>query len=197
MILIANSCVGGYLYKNELNQSFQTPFIWSLVDFNSMLYLIQNLNTINFNKIEMTDTGNIKDGTWSFSINIDSNVLVKYIHYKFSMDAKKPTVKGIDVFYNKIWEYIIEKYRTRVHRMICANTTPTFIFANWFDVPETKLTYERLSILNSLQRNNIICATDIIYPEFQHLKQVTREPNKRLYNTGLAKKIYMEILHSI
>ena len=81
----------------------------------------------------------------------------------------------------------------RVRRMITCGTNPLFIFANWFNKPETTLTYGQISILDSLHRNDIICATDVIYPEFHYVKQITRESNKRLYNTGLAKKIFSEI----
>jgi hypothetical protein len=50
-----------------------------------------------------------------------------YSHYKFDINCNIPTLKdditnvlgpwSIDIHYNKIWEYIIDKYLNRVSRM--------------------------------------------------------------------------------
>ena len=194
MILIANSCVGGYIYKNEMQQPYMSPFIWSLVDFESMLWLLKNFYTINFKRIKMFDIGSNESNNWEFGLIIDGHVKVKYIHYKFSSNAVEPVIKNVDVYYCRIWEYIIDKYLERIQRMKTCGGKPLFIFANWFDTPETKLTYEQLSVLDALHREDIICAPDVIYSEFRYIKQTSRETNKRLYNTGLAKKIYAEFM---
>jgi len=189
MNIICNSCVGGFIYKNELKCSFKNPFIWNIIDFNSMLYLIKNYEKINFNDYEL-----VKDKKWNFSIIIDKQVTIQYVHYKFDPKANKPYIKYIDYYSNKVWEYIVQKYDERKKRMLVENEKPIFIFANWFNVKETNLTYEQLKILNDLNKSNIICAVDKIYPEFKNIKQITRETNKQIWNPGLAKKIYNKFI---
>jgi len=184
-MLICNSCVGAYIYKLSLNKAFDNPFMWGLIDFNSMYYMIQNFENINFKNYEL-----IKDKNWSFSIKIDNKITIKYIHYKFEPTANKIIKKDFDVFYNKIWEYIIQKYEERLERMLNIKEKPIFILANWYNVSETNLTYQQLKLLNDLNKNNIIVGVDKICPEFIYLKQIIREKNKPLYNRGLAKKIY-------
>lgn len=185
MNIICNSCIGGFIYKNELKTSFKNPFIWNIIDFNSMYYMVKNFNQINFNNYEL-----IKDKKWNFSIVIDGKVKIQYVHYKFDSKSNKPITKYIDVYYNKIWEFIIEKYESRLKRMKEENSNPLFLFANWFNKPETLLSYNQLKILNDLQQDNIIVAVDKIFPEFKNLKQITRETNRKIWNPGLAKKIY-------
>lgn len=189
MNIICNSCIGGFIYKNELKTSFKNPFIWNLIDFNSMYYLVKNFNIINFENYEL-----IKDSKWNFSLIIDKKIKVQYIHYKFNSKAKKPFTKYINVFYNKIWEYIVYKYETRLKRMKIENSKPIFIFANWFNEPITNLSYNQLKMLNDLQQDNIIVAVNKIFPEFKNLKQILRQTNKKIWNPGLAKNIYEKFI---
>ena len=185
MNIICNSCVGGFLYKNELKCEFKNPFIWNIIDFNSMLFLVKNYDKINFNNFELK-----KDKNWNFSIIIDNHITIQYVHYKFDAKANKPYIKYIDLYSNKIWEIIVNKYEERTKRMINENKKPIFIFANWFDKPETILSYNHLKILDDLHKDNIICAVDKIYPEFKNIKQICREHNNKIWNPGLAKKIF-------
>lgn len=189
MNIICNSCVGGFIYKNELKCSFKNPFIWNIIDFNSMLYLIKNYEKINFNNYEL-----IKDKKWNFSIIIEKNIRIQYIHYKFDAKANKPYTKDIDYYSNKIWEYIVQKFEERKNRMIKEKTKPYFLFANGWNPPETILTYNQLKMLNDLKKDNIICAVDKIYPEFTNIKQTLRNNGTAKYGTNpiLAKKIYNE-----
>lgn len=70
MNLICNSCVGGFIYKNELKSQFKNPFIWNIIDFNSMLYLVKNYENVNFNNYEL-----IKDNKWNFNLIIDKHIV--------------------------------------------------------------------------------------------------------------------------
>lgn len=189
MNIICNSCVGGFIYKNELKSPFTNPFIWNIIDFKSMCYLVKNYDAIDFDNYEL-----VKDKNWNFSIIIDDNVKVQYVHYKFSPKCPKPTTKYIDVYYDRIWEFIVDKYESRLARMKQSKEPPLFLFANWFNKTETLLSYQQLNLLNSLNRDNIIVAVDKICPEFVHLKQVTRDTNKKIWNPGLAKKIYDQFI---
>jgi hypothetical protein len=172
-----------------MKKKFDNPFMWGLIDFNSMYYMIQNFENINFKNFEL-----LKDNNWNFSLKIDDKIIIKYIHYKFDPKATKIIKKDFDVFYNKIWEYIIQKYEERLERMLNIKEEPIFILANWYNVPETNLTYQQLKLLNDLNKNSIIVGVDKIYSELTNLKQIIRDNDKPLYNRGLAEKIYIEFI---
>lgn len=189
MNIICNSCVGGYLYKRCLNKPFSTPFIWNLIDFDSMLYMVNNFYQINWFDYEL-----IKDDKWNFSIVVENKVKLQYIHYKFDKNATTLYVKGIDVHYARIWEYIVNRYEDRVARMVSNVAEPIFIFANWWDNPVTLLSSENLYRLDDLKMHNIIVGVDEIRPELHYVKQIIRKMPSTPYNTGLAERIYDEFL---
>lgn len=188
MNLICNSCASGHIYKEILKVAFPNPFIWSIIDFDSMYYLIKNYTNIDFLNYDIE-----KDNKWNFTLLVDNNIRIQCIHYKFDKTALRPVVRGIDVFYNKIWEYIVEKYEARVHRMF-NSPPPIFMFTNWWDRDETNLTYDRLILLNDLQNDNIICAVDTIYPEFKYIKQIERKMPGDKGNGELGRRVYDKFL---
>jgi hypothetical protein len=191
MNIISNSCIGGFIYKNNLNCNYKNPFIWNLIDFNSMYYLIKNYENINFKNYILN-----KDDNWNFSIVIENNITLKFIHYKFDKNATKIIKKDIDVYYNRIWEYIVDKYEQRLNIMLNEKSKPLFILADGWNPPETKLDIQKLKLLNDLKKDNIICAVDKIYSEFTNIKQTLRNTGTAKYgaNPRLAKKIYDEFL---
>lgn len=187
MNLICNSCASGHIYKEILKIKYPNPFIWSIVDFDSMYYLIKNYENINFLNYELKKTQD-----WKFYLMIENKIKIQCIHYKFDKTYSTPTIKGIDVFYNKIWEYIVEKYEERLSRMY--KEQPIFMLTNWWDRTETDLTYDRLKLLNDLHKDNIICAVDKIYPEFQYIKQIERKMPGDKGNGELGKRVYDKFL---
>lgn len=109
----------GFISKKKLE--YNNPFMWCLIPPKSFLYLYNNFKTINFKNFELK-----KDGEW-YKIVIDKKIEVYYPHYKFDKNATSPEkCKGrdIDVYYCRIYEYILEKYQTRLYRM---SGTPIFI----------------------------------------------------------------------
>lgn len=52
MNLIANCCVGGFLYEMN-NEQFSNPFIWSMTNTASFIYLIENYDNINWYDIDI------------------------------------------------------------------------------------------------------------------------------------------------
>lgn len=155
MNLISQNCLSGNIYKNHLKEEFGNPFIWTVIDFNSMLYLIQNWNTINFKNYEL-----VKDDKWNFSIIIDGKVKVQYVHYIFDPDAKTVqmhcNVRG-DIKYCKIWEYIIKKYEERLNRMLDKKEEPIFCICNFNTIfPDAIYTEEQLEILSKYKNVHIL-----------------------------------------
>lgn len=115
MILISNDCCAGYIYKYTLKTKFNSPTIWSSLCFNDFYYLVKNYNKINFLNYEINrDDPNKLE---KFYIYIDNNIKLYFNHYRFDINEKVPKQDGINVYYNKIWEYIVEKYKIRTERM--------------------------------------------------------------------------------
>lgn len=125
MNIVNNSCIGSYIAKKISPDGFHNPFQWCQIDFASMYHMIKNWDSINWFSYDI-----IKDDNLAFSLLIDGIINVKYIHYKFDKNAKVVTKKGTEVFYYKIWEYIVDKYETRIKRMLKLNEPPMFILAN-------------------------------------------------------------------
>ena len=132
MNIISNSCVGAFLTRDYLKEEFSNPFVWSYIDIESFYNLIKNYDNINWFNYEL-----VKDNNWNFSIIIDKQIKVEYPHYKFDKNAIKPRYntgnEHRDVFSNKIWEYIVEKYEIRTKRMLEKREKPLFLLATCYD----------------------------------------------------------------
>jgi hypothetical protein len=124
----------------------------------------------------------------TYILNIDNKVNVKFVHYRHYDPFEKPVVKGIDVFYKRIKEYIIEKYKTRLQRMKADKSEPIFILADCFDRKETLLNDKQLEQLNELgKKHKIIVAVDSINKKYKNLLQIDRKYENTFW---LGKAIY-------
>lgn len=124
--LISQNCLSGGLY-NYVGEPYGNPFIWTVIDFNSMSYLIKRWDFIDFDNYEL-----VKDDSWNFSIIIDEHVKVQYVHYKLDANYKTPTKIGPgDICYCKIWEFINQKYVERLQRMKTNMIKPLFCICNF------------------------------------------------------------------
>lgn len=111
MNIISSNCLGGHLYRDLLHCEYGNPFIWSRIHNEDFIYLISNFSKINFYNYEiLKQAPELK----KFKIRIDDKFEVNYNHHIFSPKHSTPTKIGIDVYYNKIWEYITEKYEKRL-----------------------------------------------------------------------------------
>lgn len=166
--LIGNSCIASWITTKLLNQAFINPFTWCIMDFESSYNLVKNWENINFNNYEL-----VKDNNWNFSIIIDKIIKVQYVHYHFDKNANSIISKNNDIFYNKIWEYIIDKYVQRINRMLELKIEPVFMFAcakdadnkrSSFTIQQQKMLEELntkykiiLSFDNMIQSKNFTC----------------------------------------
>lgn len=124
MNIISNNCLGGFIYKDFLQIKYENPFIFSRMNYEDFLYLLVNYENINFENFELIKES---DKLEKFRIIIDNKIKVQFNHYKFDKDCIISTVKifndektmrtTTNVYYNKIWEYIVEKYEQRIKRM--------------------------------------------------------------------------------
>lgn len=114
MNIISNNCIGGYIYRDILKEEYQNPFIWTSLDNTSVINLLEHYNTINFENIEIFKQSSTLS---NFYLNVDDQLNIQFSHYVFDAKYDKPTIIGIDVHYNKIWEYIVDVYLRRLKRM--------------------------------------------------------------------------------
>jgi hypothetical protein len=158
MILVSQNCLAGHLYK-ILNLEYACPFIWTVIDFQSMKILITE-----WDKLDFLDYDIVKDSNWNFSIIIDKRVKIQFVHYKFNPKTTTLTkTKNGDIFYNKIWVYIVEKYEERVKRMLSQKCKPLFCIANFDTIYKDALytdeqllelsRYDNVKILRGVESN--------------------------------------------
>ena len=171
MNLVGNTCVASYITRDIIKEPFSNPFCWNIIDFDSMYYLINHWDDINFLNFTIE-----KDNKWNFWINIDNHVKVQYIHYHFDITCSSPKVKGNDVYYNKIWEYCVENYKRRLDRMLNACEEPIFILV-WPNQAKSKRGYYTKDQIVKLKsaKHKVITSFDysdnILVDNFLSIKQ--------------------------
>lgn len=141
MLVIGNNCCGGYFYLLN-NKQFNNPFVWSVIDADDFIYLIQNYENINFKNIDFTEldinrfkshielTRKIKNKKHIMGLNIDNKITVYYTHYLYDKNMNKPTKVDIDILYSKNYEYVYKKYIDRINR-IPKNESPVFFIITY------------------------------------------------------------------
>lgn len=119
MIFIASDCIGARMYE-KLNLQFNNPFCWNRLSYKDFIFLADNLQKIDFNKINVNlinDPAKDKNNNLVGLVNVDNKINILYPHYIQNSKYDKPTKIDTDVYYNKMNEYILEKYTTRLNRM--------------------------------------------------------------------------------
>lgn len=125
-VIIGSNCCAGNFYHNYLNTPFYSPFIWSVVPYDSILNLVNSWNTIDWNDIKI-----VPNPTREYTLTLQLNKIanVHYVHYFWSAKHNTPFAKGASIFYKDIHSYLLNKYKERVARMLAdgAIKTPIFI----------------------------------------------------------------------
>lgn len=123
MNLITNRCLGAYIYRDVLHEQYKNPFIWTGIETPDFQRLFEFYDSIDFNKtiIGAENPQELKH----FYLVIDGKVRVDYSHVLFERTATSPILRGNNIYYNKPWEYIVDKYAERLLRMI---EPPVFMF---------------------------------------------------------------------
>lgn len=162
MNLICNSCLGARLYQlNKLE--YKNPFMWNIITANDMITLIKNYKNINFNNYELMKSdyysrtefyrnqfkNELKRSLFIFKIRIDNQIDLHYVHYRFNAKESKTVIKDVNVESNKIWEYVVEKYISRVKRMLSDNEAPKFVIT----ALESDYTLEKQQEIANLNTN--------------------------------------------
>lgn len=123
MNIITSNCLGGFIYRDVLNQEYQNPFIWTKFLNNEMFIdFVDNFKNINFDNVMIEKEG---DGlTNNFITVIDDKYFLKNSHIYFSILDSVPRIDNrvyCNTYYNRPWEYILEKYEKRLKRMTMEN----------------------------------------------------------------------------
>ena len=126
MNIISNCCASGEFYRRILNTSYQNPFIWCSIKPNDMLYLIEHYNDINFLNYEIAKN-ELENEMNTFRVIVDNKMSIYYLHYHFSKTDSTIRTNDVNVYYNKIWEYVAQKYETRTKKMLDLKEPPMFL----------------------------------------------------------------------
>lgn len=122
--LIGNTCCASWITQRILHQEFINPLCWSIMDFTSAYNCIAHFYDVNWLNIQL----NVDTAFSEFSITVDKCFTIIYVHYKFSPFVDTLYKKDDDVYFNKIWEYIVDKYIDRARKMCNHKIPPRFIF---------------------------------------------------------------------
>lgn len=150
MNIISHNCVGGRIYQMK-GLKYGNPFVWCVIPPEDFLYLYNNYNNINYRNIKIEKENNI------YKVIVDEKVNVYYVHYKYDENADFLTVQNeIDILYNKIEDYIIEKYFKRIERM---EDKPIFIVTDRIFYTLQGYSFKSEDLLKYVNKDDCIVVT--------------------------------------
>ena len=149
--IISNVCIDGWLYQ-KLNKEFTNPFVWSMIRFDSFVKLIKNFNILNLSNIKLVkeDTQNDENEIHlnCYTIVIDNQIRIYFAHHIYDENYNTPTWINNKLYYNKMDEYLLEKYRLRLSRM--QQCLPIFILRDYSYNNKQIQEYISLNLNNNL-----------------------------------------------
>ena len=122
MNILTNNCLGGFIYRDILKTEYKNPFIWTGIEIDNFIDLVDNFEKIDFTNVKLEKRGEgLKNNIFTV---IDDKYTFRNGHIVFSINDDVPRIMNdpnqldsINVYYNKPWRYILEKYDKRVERM--------------------------------------------------------------------------------
>lgn len=181
MNLIANNCAGAFTYK-RFGIPYNNPFMWMLIDYNSMLYLISHWNTIKFHQISLPPAMQ----TDKVTITIDGHVDLNFIHMKFDPTIVDKQIREVDVYTNRPYQLAVETYINRLRRMMIVKNNPTFLISDDATPNVNTITPQNsISFISTLNQQhcpyNIIWATqhDMLIEQFPNIQLTIIHPHSQ------------------
>ena len=166
MNLIGNCCISSYLLR-KWGFGNTNPFTWVDMDFDSFYNLLTDYENINWKNIEMTHRLHPYNKSQKvFELTIDNKVKLAFIHMLYDANAKCPIVRGTDIYYCKIWEYIVQKYFEHLQIMLESNKEPIFV-NEWEHLNYDETAFEKL--LNTDLKYKVVVITYNI--KFKNIKK--------------------------
>ena len=173
MNIISNNCFSAVLYKDYIKCEFQNPFMWTIIDFDSMCKLMNEYENIDFNDYEL-----IKNDNWEFFIKINDKIIVRQYHYRFNKAINGIKIIGVDVHSNKIWNYICEKYESRLKRM---KDEPKFVIEfNDFLKNYNKETFEKFLEMPVKYKT-------VVFYNYKEYRDIKKENCLMIYDENIEK----------
>ena len=132
MNIISNDCTAGFIYR-EINEEFKNPFIWTSIDIDNFIKLIENYDTLNFNNISIKlelNTSKISVQNEKYPIiTIDNKVDIHYFHH-FQKEGTHSELNTEEryIYDEDIINYVKQIYFSRISRM---TESPIFIWSNF------------------------------------------------------------------
>lgn len=122
MNIISNNCAGAAIYKYVLNTEYQNPFIWCFTDLKA---LVTKFDYINWKSVKLYNEQANLLGHWH--LVIDKCVDLNFVHACWDPAHEIPFIDRWNVSYNRIWQYLIDKYIKRTKRMIDSKQSPIYV----------------------------------------------------------------------
>lgn len=126
-LYISNNCCGANFYQKK-HIAYNNPFVWLIVPYDSMARLMRNFYSINWANITLVPS-QIRENT--FILVVDNQIELHYMHHFFDPNCSEPKFfrdpYGSHLGYDKVWEYIVDKYMSRVKTMCSICSVPKFI----------------------------------------------------------------------
>lgn len=182
MNLICNNCGGADVYR-LLGKEYNNPFIWCATFAEDFINLINNYKNTDFNNFELTRLTAAAAGAAFYEfddkkcicgITVDNKFTIYYTHYCYSPLYSIPTKIGPDIWYNKNFEYVYEKYIDRKDKMLKENEEPIFFIIAFQRHGWIK---ENIEKLLQIKTNYKICLiTDMLVNSKDINKKIIYEP---------------------
>lgn len=129
MKIISNCCFGGFFSRDVAHDAYNTPFVWGWMNTEDTLKMLLSYEEINFANIKLDVYDTFRDGC-CFKIIVDDKLTFVYSHYIFNSSTTTTYTEDINVKSNRIWEYVIDKYMARLHRMRTQYGLPIFMICD-------------------------------------------------------------------
>lgn len=154
---ISNNCIAAYIYTFK-GVRFNNPFMWSVINLDDMIRLINQFNLLNFGNIKL-DWCKSHNTAWNNTplLIIDGQVNVNYIHTKIGHGT--PYKINGNLFVENPLIECHSTYLKRLRRMLDVHIRPTFIInqsnCEAYDAIGIRNLYE--SIQHTQYETHIIC----------------------------------------
>lgn len=159
MNLISQNCLAEGLYK-LLNTCYQNPFAGTVIAFDSMRYLIDNWDNIDFTNPKLI----LSDEHYPILI-LNDVCKIEYVHYIQNANFATPTRRGPNVYYRDVFALTHEKYQKRLNRMLNNAEQPVFCICNFKTIyPTTIYTQDQIDALSKYKNVKILTGVENLEP---------------------------------
>lgn len=160
MNLISQNCLAAEIYHGT-RQKYQNPFASTVIDFNSMKYLIENWENVDF----LNPSFELSSDLYPI-VTLNGKCKIEFVHYRQSSEFDEPRREGAYVFYKDIISFAKDKYITRIRRMLKSGEKPLFCICNFKTIYQKSVyTKEQLDELDCFENVKILVGAEELEPD--------------------------------